>query len=239
MKAIKLIFLLLVLAGCSQERLANDSVGFDDYQLYDRYVDDNGNEGIVAFKYNQDNYGIVLVLSADETLAAWGPENKNVIQFNDYANIDFADSYAFAIEINQTVELLGFEKFPAFGWCHNKNKDSKRIHASSWILPNVSFLSYIFSNLEKLNESLAKNGMTLLSDEAYYWTCNEDIEDYFHFADESAQNAYDYDPVSRAIPMATDLLFPTHKTAWQKEKVYRVRAVKCIYYKSLISEDDD
>ena len=76
-----------------------------------------------ANNFFEKQAGIAAYTGANGIASAMGLNAENVASFNDYANIDFADSYAFAIEINQTVELLGFEKFPAFGWCHNKNKD--------------------------------------------------------------------------------------------------------------------
>lgn len=239
---LKKIFIgLLALAGCTPQELSNDSVGYDTYALYDRYIDEQGNQGIVAYKYkdDEDGYQVVLVLSADETDASWGPEDRNLIPFNQSANIGYANNTSYAIDMNHAVEMQGVSHYPAFAWCQAKNPPGERIHASSWILPSLRMMQRILNNKkDAVNQALSKYGMTPLNDEDCYWTCTEDIEGYFSFADETVTSQYDYDPVARAIPLTSDNEYYIRKTIWQKENVHHVRAVKMIHYKSSISEDN-
>lgn len=222
---------VILLVGC-QTKLANDSVGFDTYQLYDYYCDELGNEGIVAWKERYDDGPeFVAVISGDETDCIWGPEDRNVIPFNEYANVSFLYNPVYAIQMNQAVERLGAASYPAFQWCHSKNATGERIHASSWILPSQMMMDDILEeNYRAIDNALTQYGMTPLSQSGYYWTCTEDIEGFFRFADDEYTYAYGFDPVSRAIPITFNARYPVWKTDWQKSLSYHVRAIKIIHY---------
>lgn len=231
MKHLLHILSAVLLVSC-QTKLANDSVGYNAYQLYDYYRDELGNEGVVVWKaHSNDGREFVAVLSGDEADCVWGPEDVNVFPFNEHANIGFAGNPVFAIQVNQVVERLGTASYPAFQWCHAKNAPDERIHASSWMLPS-DIIMYLILNKHSgdIDNALAKYGMTPLSHSGYYWTCTEDIEEYFAFSNEDYTYASGFDPASRAIPVTYDALYPVMKTNWRKSLSYHVRAVKYIHY---------
>jgi hypothetical protein len=66
----------------------------------------------------------------------------------------------------------------------------------------------------------------------------EDIKDVLIFTDEQYQKESDYDPARRAIPMTTDNMFYTNKLYWNKNREYKVRAIKYIYFAMSPDTDD-
>ncbi len=212
------------------------------YALYDHYVDEYGNEGIVA-SVNLSPDGIanfIIVVSADETETSWGPVDRAVWYVSEYFNKGYIDGHDFGLDMNQLVEESGVGQFPAFEWCQSKNRDGRPVHSGSWILPTYTELKYVFGRgLEPLNAALESIGGTPVSDDGYYWSAVEDIDDAFHFADETLSANFDFDQKRRAIPMTSDCLFSTHKQFWNKAYEYRVRAIKYIYYKRLSPDEID
>lgn len=214
-----------------------------EYELYDYYVDQYGNEGIVAAKYDYrdgDSFlKYTIVLSLDETITTWGPMGTIVYDVNENFNEDYPWGNKFGLDMNRRVETFGKEKFPAFEWCMAKNHNEKYIHSSSWMLPACGELDYdIFQEgnaLDMLNEKIVAYGGTPITtadgeSPCYYWTCVEDIKDVFVFADEQVQAESDYDPARRAIPISADGRYPGKKRYWTKDTEYRVRAIKYIYF---------
>ena len=236
MKKSVFTLIALVLFGCTDKMPSNDSVGYDDYSLYDYYTDGRGGEGVVAYKGSI----FMVVISSDETTAKWGPEDRVVMPFNDYANVKYPSNFVYAVDMNQMVERANLKDYPAFAWCQAKNPNGERVHVTSWILPSEAMLNRMFNGRsDQLDSALTSLGMTPLSDSEAYWTCTEDVDGYFQFADDDVQSQYDYDPASRAIPILRGAYYYGWKTKWQKSKEYRVRAVKIIHYNYPVEDDDD
>lgn len=242
MKRFALMFLLFMLFGCTEKAFPDNRVGYDTYNLYDYYVDEYGNEGIVALKLKYEGGSeYVVVLSGDECEAAsWGPEEKNLVPFNSDANIGFVRNFLYCVEVNQIAEVYGISDFPAFEWCQSKNKDGLTIHSSSWLLPSHYMLQTIlYGRTDLVDSALKRHGLTPLADNVndYYWTCTEDIDGYIDFAYTGSLYAYDFDPVSRAVPLTKNAFYSPQKMLWQKNNAYRVRAIKIIYHYIPVKED--
>lgn len=237
--AVSLILSTAAFTGCVHKVSSGDGISDNVdpgmYGLYDCYVDDYGNRGIVADLWLEENSSLnyIIVLSLDECVAEWGPEDEAVFPIYDNFNMEYVDGVNFGLDMNQIVFSSGQGRFPAFDWCLAMNKGNA-VHSSSWVLPTKSEYSSIFGNdISRLNKALTDAGgspIAVTEDmDAMYWTATEDIDDYFHFADESIQS--DYDQKKRAIPIIYPGLFPTDKSRWEKHNRYRVRAIKYIYFR--------
>lgn len=232
---LSVVILSMALSGCGMEYGAEgvpDNVK-EEYALFDSYVDEYGNKGIVGDIYNapDGSLGYIIILSADETEDQWGPTDEAVFRSGENFNKEYLLGCLFGLEMNQMVEQLGADRFPAFRWCHEKNGDGRPIHSSSWILPAYSELAWIFGNgIERLNEALDGIGGEPISQDGYYWSAVEDIRDAFHFSDGTLPGNFDFDQARRAVPMTADRMFPVDKIYWSKVYSYRVRAIKYIYF---------
>lgn len=204
----------------------------EDYQLYDYYVDDYGNEGIVAYIYNSSNSSrrYILVISLDETFLSWGPMDLLVYDC-DSLNYTAFLTEKFPIAMLQSMKSLGIERFPAQEWCDKKNAPDSYPYGGSWHLPSRDELLKIFSydghHLSSLNSALYNTGGTLIHSEDYFWTCVEDFDDYITIGGQS----YDYDKKNRAIIMTPTNSTTSDKNNWIKKTKHHVRAVKYIYYR--------
>lgn len=236
-----ILFTAVSVVSCSLDMESTpgicDNVDPAGYSLYGSYVDSYGNTGIVVYR-NLDPASAVnciIVMSVDETTASWGPNDIAVYPVTEYYNLDYTSGPNFGLDVNKAVEYLGADRFPAFAWCHSKNMDRKPLHSSSWVLPTQSEMSLVFRNdIGLLNQALEKLGGTPVStsvdEDGNYWTATEDIDGYFHFADEPA--VQDYDQIRRAIPIMSSDRYMTDKVRWEKVHEYRVRAIKYIYYRA-------
>ena len=232
------LVLLLQMSCKSKDSLAgpydND---LRDYNLYDKYVDEYGNEGIVAFKYDGENRRIAIVLSLDETECAWGPENDIVFDLPIEFNVDFLDSFGFGLKMNRMVELRGFKNYPAFDWCNKKNKEGKSVHSSSWMLPSLYEWKWCCDNLDDLNAKIEEYGgmpVRTGSESGFYWSATEDVDGYFVFSDTATDEIKNqsYDQYNFAIPMSGDYYVPSRKIFWSQSLYYYVRAIKYILFES-------
>lgn len=215
--------MLLLMAGllvaCTEVLI--DERG-DDLQLYDYYIDEEGNEGIVVKKQSD----VIVVLSLDETELAWGPMDKVVLEETDK---DFFERERFSVAIQYAMLDKGIYKFPAQAWCYAKNKNGQ-MGIGSWRLPSFYDWEYIISiknHYEKINQALTKMGGEPLSTDAHYWTCTEDYKEAFVLNN----NVDDYDAANRAININIQLRSFVKKDRWVKNNVYKVRAIKHVYYK--------
>ena len=238
---IYILILLTVVVSCKKhgkEGISDNDK--NDYELYDYYIDQYGNEGIVAaqvdYQGEESFYKYTLVLSLDETVATWGPMGVTVFHVNDYFNEDYPYGPFFGLEMNRMVESKGSEGFPAFDWCHKKNHGEKYLHSSSWLLPTANELYKIFRDgeaIDELNQHITEYGGTPIPTEIKrsncYWSCVEDTENVLMFDDDVQANC-DFDPARRAIAPTTDGRYYTDKTLWHKNNEYRVRAIKYIYF---------
>ncbi len=212
------------------------------YGLYDHYVDEFGNEGVVAYAVKDEYGATVIVLSLDETECAWGRTNYSVYPVVEGFNPGYLNDTYWGLEMNQLVERLDGEDYPSFAWCHAKNKDGKPLHSSSWILPSYSEFMWITysednAHLNALNKAIETYGGTPLSIDEFYWTATEDIDDYIHLSSDTYEVLYGYDQDNRALRVTPEGYFYTNKANWSKRFISRVRAVKYIYYEYVSVSD--
>lgn len=238
-----IIIAALLAASCTEHGKAGISDNdMKEYELYDYYVDEYGNEGIVACIYDYEKgdtyYKYTIVLSLDETVTTWGPMGTTVYDVNEDFNTAYPWGFFFGLEMNRRVMTIGAEKFPAFEWCLAKNNGEKHLHSSSWMLPTFSELGDdIFQRgdaISALNKKIKEYGGTPIAtstdDSSFYWTCVEDLEDVLEFADMELQAQSDFDPARRACPITSRFTLQSHKRKWTKDNEYRVRAIKYIYF---------
>ena len=73
-----------LLLGCGY---TSDEIIFDEtkkvYQLYDTYVDEYGNKGVVVHCEYDSYNSCIIVVSADEAYLPWGPLGETVYQIED------------------------------------------------------------------------------------------------------------------------------------------------------------
>lgn len=218
------LWILLVMAGllsaCKQVLI--DERG-DDLQLYDYYIDEDGNEGIVVEKESD----AIVVLSLDEAELPWGPMDEAIIKETDK---NFFNTKRFSIAMQYAMLDKGIHKFPAQAWCYAKNK-KEQIGIGSWRLPSLNDWEYLVSveyHWDEINDALIKMGGVPLSTDDLYWTCTEDYQEAFTFSDEDN----DFDAANRAVNITLKLRAYTRKDRWVKNSIYKVRAIKHVYYKN-------
>lgn len=212
------LILLFFICSCSylgpEELIRNE----DDIQLYDYYIDDNGNEGVVVYKTEQD----ILVISIDEGLVSWGPGDLSIMPHGLHSGGKCS------MKTMQNAIFYGIDRFPAFKWCNAKNPDGQ-LNVTSWMLPCANEMRYLFYQVDisYLNKVLMKIGGTPISPGELYWTASEDTY-YFDQYDDYGNN---YIPEMRAVCMTPELDSDYKIIYWIKSQKHRVRAVKYIKYK--------
>lgn len=224
---------LLTLCSCSSfesDDLIIDEVG-EDCALNDIFVDEFGNEGVIAYIYDEGGWRFVIAISADEGYKPWGPMGEAVykvdsIDFDTTANHLLFSHPTFGLMMLQSMKSMGINRFPAQQWCDSKNQGDPYPNAASWRLPTLEEWLMIIKNTG-LNDALVSIGGTPLDNNHLYWTCIEDLEGYVTLHDSTTT----YDRENRAI-----LLDPTahtnhDKDFWLKKNNYYVRAIKYVYYK--------
>ena len=209
------ICLSLLFASCSFEP---DEVFTDErleeYEMYDYYVDQYGNEGIIA--YVSSDKKCVIALSLDESLQSWGPTGEEIYK----GSTERRDihSVKFGVAMHQAMMSMGIERSEQYP------------RAGSWRLPSRYDFSLIFGTeglrLERVNAALKSANGTPLEKEEMYWTCNEDIDGYITFNDVIP----DYDQANRAVICSPLNTTNYNKDRWIKKNQYLVRAIKYVYY---------
>ena len=232
LKYLLFIGIAFLLHSCSDHE--SDDLFTDDtteeYQLYDYYVDDYGNEGIVVYIQSSNHYSkkYIIVLSADESDQSWGPMGELVY---DCDSIKFSDlkEPAFGVAVLQSMKSRGIDRFPAQAWCDQKNQSEPYPRGGSWRLPTYDEFKKIFksgNNLSDINNALFAIGGTTVNEEYFYWTCVEDFDGYITIE----QQTLDYDKENRAILSTPTNSTFSNKDRWIKKNKYNVRAIKYIYY---------
>lgn len=227
------VLLCLSLISCDKESdaLLVDELD-EEYQLYDYYIDKNGNEGIVAYILNgnsyPEGYRYMIVMSSDESLEPWGPMGEIVMKKDSASTSEFTRPTAGIIML-QSMYAKGIDRYPAQQWCFEKNHSSE-IGASSWRLPSSYETRLILGksgkNVANINRALANTGGTMLDDSHLYWTCMEDYENYITINGLTS----DYDQANRAVLTSPHIETWGNKDRWLKKNHYYVRAIKYIYY---------
>lgn len=206
----------------------------EEYELYDYYIDQHGNEGIVAYKLGSNSssypkgYKYLIVLSTDEDFLPWGPMNECVMKKDTFLNYEL-NQEELGIGMLQNMCSGGINRYPAQKWCFQKNHKSD-IYTGSWRLPSYYELYKIFGskgmNVSKLNKALHSVGGTILDNDNFYWTSTEDFENYITINGEVT----DYDQANRAVIASPSMTTTSVKDRWIKKNKYKVRAIKYIYY---------
>ena len=198
----------------------------EEYMLYDYYVDEYGNEGIVVYIAQNEKYAIVL--SADESYEQWGPTDEQVYSV-DASSLQYG-TQEFGLAMHQLMKAKGIERYPAQYWCDRKNGENELSYAGSWRLPSYKELRIIFGDnglyVGKIQSALKHIGGTLLDAEKTYWTCAEDYDGYLSFKDVET----DYDPENRAVLITYLNSAYATKDRWIKKNKHYVRAIKYVYY---------
>lgn len=228
---------MTLLLSCSKPWSANsyrNTSEDDTYKLYDLYVDEYGNKGIVAWKYyykwkNGDVTDRMLVLSLDEAFLPWGPMNERV-----YLADSIPLPWRFGVAMLQSMYDRGIERYPAMNWCNQKNRGDKP-YSGSWRLPVKTEWNTMLDDddnplhLQAINQALKKYGGTPLDEEEMYWMAGEDYEGYVRFDSKDIET--DYDPYNRAVAMNAEIKLWTDKDRWLKKLYNRVRAVKYVVFR--------
>ena len=201
----------------------------EEYQLYDYYIDEYGNEGIVAYIYTLTTLKkYIIVLSVDEAYESWGPMGE--IVYKDTVSKSGIEDPSFGVAMHQAMTSIGIERFPAQAWCNQKNADEPHPRGGSWRLPSYYEYKQIFgtdgNKVPNLNKALSGVNGTLISSDQQYWTCVEDITDYWSFS----ESDNDYDQANRAVTILPNLKAYTLKDRWLKNIKHNVRAIKYVYY---------
>ena len=244
MNRLTVIFLLAlaaVTAGCSIDA---NGVFTDDtseqYRLYDYYIDDYGNEGIVVYLSSKNDPHQIIVLSADEYYAPWGPMGETVYKGDSVSRdvIEGYNAYSFGVAVHQAMHAAGIERYPAQAWCNSKNNGELHPRGGSWRLPSyyewrlIMKLDNTYSwdkhALPEINSALRLTGGTPLAADHIYWTCTEDFEGYLSFKEHEA----DFDRQNRAVIVSPEGKSYSNKDRWIKKNNYYVRAIKYVYFKS-------
>lgn len=223
---------LLALFSCSShfsDDLIIDEVG-EDCALNDIFVDEFGNEGVIAYIYDEDDWKFVIAISADEGYEPWGPMGEAVykidsIDFDTTAHHLLFSHPTFGLMMLQSMKSMGINRFPAQQWCDSKNQGDPYPNAASWRLPTLFEWLMIIENTG-LNDALTSMGGTPLDESHYYWTCSEDIKDYTPVFD----SATTYDKENRAIICNPTYNTYHNKDYWLKKNKHYVRAIKYVYY---------
>ena len=222
------LFLLLsmvALAACDFESDTPILSPDKEYKLYDFYEDEYGNRGVVAYVL-EDSYTVVI--SCDETEAAWGPMGEQVYN-GDTISDNIINMKSFGLAMLQSMKARGIEKYPAQAWCDHKNAPNSYPNVSSWRLPSHSEMSMFFHTdiqLNRLNNYIARYGGDIIQKDEMYWTCVEDFDGYLTINNQTS----DYDKENRAIVRTPLNKVYSNKDRWIKKNIYRVRAIKYIYY---------
>lgn len=238
MKTVRLLFFGLfafICMSCSFESdgVFTDETGGTTYELYDRYVDAYGNEGIVAHIHTSSSgqraRKYIIVLSSDESCQPWGPLNELVYKSDSLSTLDLSTS-DFGVAVYQSMKSKGIDRYPAQAWCDIKNRSDEYIKAGSWRLPSFYEFRLISGNngskVDALNNALTTIGADQLESDNMYWTCVEDFDDYVDI--KGVEN--DYDKYNRAIVFTPSGKVYSDKHRWLKKNKYYVRAIKYIYY---------
>lgn len=194
----------------SDKVIIDETQGIE-YEIGDEYIDKYGNRGTVCKKKEYAHSKSIMVVSADEVLASWGPLDLKVAPY-DSLRLYSMDHEDIGIAMLQCARALGIEKFPAQKWCDDKNHGEKFVSGSSWHLPTNGEVEYFFGRFN--------------TESKYYWSCIEDIQG----CDGSTVINGNYLPKDRAMPVNLDGDSFKNKDLWVKRNKYYVRAVKYIYY---------
>lgn len=224
---------LALLTACDFE---SEGVYVDDTTepalLYDYYVDEYGNEGVVVYSLSSSSSKYQIVMSADEAYLPWGPMGEQVYSADTVRKTSLSNR-EYGVAMLQTMKSRGIERYPAQAWCDRKNNGEKYPQGGSWRLPTYWELVTIFgangANVGKINSAMQGIGGTPLTTDYMYWSCAEDYDDYIKITNVTS----DYDCLNRAVISTPARTTTSTKERWLKKNSHYVRAIKYIYYEDL------
>ena len=223
---------VIIVVGWSSCDYEAESVCIDDtteeYQLYDYYIDQYGNEGVVAYILKSGSKK-QIVISADETCLPWGPTGEQIYELDSVPQTILTNP-SYGIAMLQTMKARGIERFPAQAWCDQKNHGERYPQGGSWHLPTYWELVLIFgekgARVSSLNKALQSVGGTVLSLDNMYWSCTEDYKGYVTITNVIS----DYDSENRSVITSPARTTYSTKERWMKKYSHYVRAIKYVYY---------
>jgi hypothetical protein len=196
--------------------------------LYDYYVDEYGNEGVVVFM-SASSRTYYIVLSSDESFQSWGPMGEQIYAVDSVRKSNLSTA-SYGVAMHQTMKARRINRYPAQAWCDMKNQKEDYSRGGSWRLPTHYEWTLILgakgAKVNNINTAMLNIGGTPLNEDFKYWCCDEDYEGHIKITDVTS----DYDSQNRAVitsPLRTT--FST-KERWLKKNKYYVRAIKYIYY---------
>ena len=147
--------------GCSDD---DSSIRYSKGDIYDR----NGVRGVVFAISDEGRHG--LIVSLDETTAAWSTEQVRTAAVSD------SDGAANQAAIESIADWQ--TKYPAFAWCDAKNVNG----ASNWFLPAYDQLRELYntwsSAKSNFNKALTDSGGMAIAptsaEDEYYWSSTDD-----------------------------------------------------------------
>lgn len=212
--------------SCEEVFPSIDLQGSKTLKLYDYYVDEYGNDGIVAYVGTTSDAAdsFKIVLSLDETIESWGPQEY--IVYKDSVLEPMIKVISFGVAMHQLMYQIGIDNFPAQAWCNQKNKDNCP-WAGSWRLPTLTEHNMIVKNIDRLNSYLRNYQGIPMDTTKMYWTC---IEDYDQLLEIKGEINNTYDPMNKAIALTPTYKVIGGKSKWLKSNKHNVRAIKYIYY---------
>lgn len=241
-KITALIFMSIVLCGSCDDFRTNglilDETNDKNYNIYDMYVDEFGNRGVIAYNVPSSLASYIMIVSVDESIETWGSAETSIYPTDSISTTE-TNSICYGIGVLQRMIELGIEDFPAQNWCNKKNHNNNP-YTGSWHLPTYHEIRLLMDRSYGINETISEFGGTIINDTVTHWTCQEDyIGDYYTKVDST--NKYGYNPANRALvyPLVkdnpSDRKYSNYryysKANWSKTNKYHVRAVKYIYYK--------
>lgn len=214
------VILILLAVGCKKVTILDETS--EKVELYDYFVDEFGNEGIVFYSYYSDHSDLAIVISAEEAELPWGPMGELVFVADTIKQSYLYDN-TFSLSILQEMFYKGIERYPAQNWCNDMNH-GRIPYSGSWRLPSKNEWEKVCSRIKGINAALSDIGAAPLSEDSFFWTATED----FPIAWESDDG--DDDPANRALPLSINKTAYKNKDLWIKEMKYHVRAIKYILY---------
>ncbi len=222
-KVLIFAFLAVLLSSCLEADNIADVTDGKEYDLYDYYVDEHGNEGIVIAVYNKTSLGRTLkytmVMSLDEEDLSWGRMGDALSAPDTSYTYD-----AYCLLMNQRAHYKGIENYPAFEWCYRKNRTRKLPNINSWMLPNerefkTSYTYTLSYSYKLINQYILEYGGTTLDPDKPYWLAQENR---FPDQTEKRRDNAEYFVISEGVAQADTT----------KNAILGVRAVKYIYYEN-------
>ena len=129
------------------------------------YYDDGKKKGVVFEVSVDGKHGKIVSLTGSIEYLQWSSDKNEQKRF-----IGADDEYNGANNMAKVKQIAGWrEKYPAFAWCADLGED--------WYLPAKQELNSIYNVKDKLNATLASNGVAL--DVFWHWSSTEENREWY------------------------------------------------------------